>query len=113
MLTNMIPRPPQPLRPASEPGFPIPVFDPSVEKIEAVCSKHSIPSGEPDSLERFVDALRDDKHLAMDFWSLVARLPDQDPTYLLAAIVQSVTGRNLDDVNASSTTQRLLVREIA
>ena len=91
---------------------PIPVGE-----IEAVCSKHSIPCGEPDSLERFILALRDNKHLAMDFWSLVARLTDRYPSAdsgpLLAAIVQGVTGRSLDDVKASGTAQQLLVREIA
>lgn len=127
MLTNRTPRPTKPLRPAPEPDRPRPDSDPSVEQIKAVCSKHSIPCGKPDSLKRFVRALHDNKYFAMDFWSLVARVMDfwslvasltdqdrsADPDRLLAAIVQGVTGRSLDDVNASSTIQRLLVREIA
>jgi TonB family protein len=117
MLTNLIPRTTAPLRPIQAPDQPVSDSGFPVGQIEAVCFKHSIPCGDPDSLERFVRALHDDKYLAMDFWSLVARLTDQhqsaEPNYLLIAIVEGVTGHGLDDVNASSTTQRLLVRQIA
>jgi TonB family protein len=104
--------------------IPAPSDDPALQpvalpvaEIEAVCSKHSILCGEPDSLDRFLRALHTDKHLAMDFWSLVARLTDRNPAadsgLLLAAIVQGVVGRSLDEVSASNPLAQLQLRELS
>lgn len=114
MLTNVIPHlngtpssRPAP-RPDQLPGQ-------AVHEIEAVCAKHSIPCGAPDSLAQFMRALHADKHLAMDFWSLVARLTEQNrsagPDWLLALIVETVTGQTLAEARDSSPTQQRLLRE--
>jgi TonB family protein len=56
------------LNPLSGSGF--------VRKIEMVCDMHGVTFGSPANLAGFVQALDGNKHLAMDFWSLVGRMSE-------------------------------------
>jgi outer membrane biosynthesis protein TonB len=89
---------PEPYRSSStDPGRP-------VREFEAICAKHNLACGAPENLVPFLGALTDNKLLAMNFWSVVARLSDgrhgpalsQDQ--ILAAIVQAVTGQSKDNI---------------
>jgi len=89
-----------------------------VREVMAVCAKHGIAIGEPENLASFLRALDQDKHFAMDFWSVVARLSEKpernaDPDWLLATIVEAVTGRCTAEVNATGPSGRLLVVKLA
>ena len=96
----------------------IPVDRPSRE-IAAICAKHGIECGSSDSLWDLMQGLDENKHLAMDFWSFVARIGDQnpgnaeDPDWLLRIIVQGVTGQSLEELNEAGVAQRLPVRKLA
>lgn len=87
-----------------------------IAEFEAVCVKHSIACCEPDSFGRFMRMLHADKHFAMDFWSLVARLIDRVPSVgsgpLLTAIVHGVTGHSLEEVSASGRAAQLQLKEL-
>lgn len=73
-----------------------------VREFEAICAKHSLPCGAPDNLAPFLGALAENKLLAMNFWSVVARLSDGrhgpalSQEQILAAIVQAVAGQSKD-----------------
>lgn len=88
--------------------------DRSIREIVAVCAKHGIPYGEPDSLAEFVRSLQQNKHFAMDFWSVVARLGgDGSPDRLLAVIVEGVTGQTIAEVSATDPAAALLLSRLA
>jgi len=93
--------------------------DPTTREIVAVCAKHSVAYGSPDDLVGFMRALHENKHLAMDFWSTVARLTKErrgwvtEPDWLLIAIIEGVTGQSVAVATASPGAQRLLVRKLA
>src|ERR1017187_3509020 len=93
--------------------------DQSTQEIIGVCAKHGVAYGSPDNLVTFMRALHENKHLAMDFWSLVARLTKEnadgatEPDWLLQAIVEGVTGHSVAEMNAAPGAQRLLVRKLA
>jgi protein TonB len=88
--------------------------DRSVREIVAVCAKHGIPFGEPGSLAEFVRSLQQNKHFAMDFWSVVARLGgDGSPDRLLAVIVEGVTGLTIAEVGATDPAAALLLSRLA
>lgn len=87
-------------------------------EIAALCEKHAVPCGAPEDLANLLHALGQNKLLAMEFWSLIARVTDRDPAAatdnsLLAVIVEAVTGQTLDEANSASSTERLLVRKFA
>jgi hypothetical protein len=73
-----------------------------VREFEAICAKHNLACGAPEDLAPFLHALTDNKLLAMNFWSVVARLSDGrhgpalSQEQILAAIVQAVTGQSKD-----------------
>jgi TonB family protein len=89
-----------------------------IREITAVCGKHEVETGSPASLIWFMRALHENKHLAMDFWATVARLIREksgrqtQPDWLLAAIVEGVTGQSLEEATASPGAQRLLVKKL-
>ena len=93
--------------------------DRSTREIIGVCAKHGLAYGSPDNLVTFMRALHENKHLAMDFWSLVARLTKEnadgatEPDWLLQAIVEGVTGHSVAEISAAPGAQRLLVRKLA
>ncbi len=63
-------------------------------------------------------ALHENKHLAMEFWSLVSRLTrertgqDSKPDWILDTILVGVTGEGVAEATASPGAQRLLVRRL-
>jgi protein TonB len=85
-----------------------------VREIQAICAKHHLACGEPVNLAGFLRALGENKLLAMNFWSVVARLGDGrngralDTNEVLAAIMQGVTGQSLTEATAGSAQQGLL-----
>lgn len=91
----------EPVAPSSadavDPGRPIREF-------EAICAKHNLACGAPENLVPFLAALAENKLLAMNFWSVVARLSDGrhgpalSQEQILTAIVQAVTGQSKDKI---------------
>ncbi|HWG18024.1 MAG TPA: energy transducer TonB [Acidobacteriaceae bacterium] len=75
-----------------------------IREFEAICAKHNLACGAPANLTAFLAALMDNKLLAMNFWSVVARLSDGrhgpvlSQEQILAAIVQAVTGQGKDKI---------------
>ncbi len=75
-----------------------------IREFEAICAKHNLPCGAPENLVPFLTALAENKLLAMNFWSVVARLSDGrhgpalSQEQILAAIVQAVTGQSKDKI---------------
>jgi TonB family protein len=96
----------------------IPV-NPFAREIAAVCDKHAVGHGSPGKLADFMRALDRNKHLAMDFWSLVVRISSEerggsvDPDWLLAVIVEGVTGWNVATLRAAGTPETKQVTELA
>jgi protein TonB len=90
-----------------------------VRQIIAICAKHGIAYGSPDCLRGFILALHENKHLAMDFWSAVARMGDRDAVdapdadWLLNVIVEGVTGENLAEARTAGTWHRMLLQQLA
>src|ERR1039458_10178518 len=87
--------------------------DRSVREIVAVCAKHGVPYAEPGSITEFVRSLQQNKHFAMDFWSLVARFTgDGGPDWLLAVIVEGITGQTIAEVSATDPAAKLLLGKL-
>ena len=82
-----------------------------VREFEAICAKHNLACGAPENLTAFLAALMDNKLLAMNFWSVVARLSDGrhgpalSQEQILAAIVQAVTGQSKDNTGSAQQGQ--------
>jgi len=78
-----------------------------VREFEAICAKHNLACGTPDALTAFQRALDENKSLAMNFWSVVARLGDSShgpglgESDILAAIVRAVTGQPIEQARES------------
>ena len=92
--------------------------DRNVREIIAVCAKHEIPCGTTENLAGFMRALYDNKHLAMDFWAVVARLTGSggeaaSPDGLLAIVVEGVTGQTIAEVRATGPADSALVGKLA
>jgi hypothetical protein len=98
------PTPPEstgsPAKPVWDPGRP-------VREFEAICARNRLNCGSPEALAPFQRALDENKQLAMNFWSVVARLSDAtngpglNETAILAAIVRAVTGEEIDQLRES------------
>jgi TonB family protein len=93
-------------------------LDRNIREVVAICATHDLPHGEPNDLVGFMRALNENKHLAMNFWSLVARLSEKgphssQPDWILAIIVEGVTGRSLDQVREVGPAHRVLVSRLA
>lgn len=68
-----------------------------LRKIHVVCAKHNVSFGSPDDLAAFLRKLREDRHLAMDFWVLNAAISSNDGEELseeqvFQIIVYAITG---------------------
>jgi TonB family protein len=93
--------------------------DRNVREFVAICAKHCVPYGELNNLAGFMRALHDNKHLAMNFWSVVARMSERPapeangPDWMLAAIVEAVTGLPLEEVREAGPAHRLVVSRLA
>jgi hypothetical protein len=86
------------------------------KKIAMVCAMHGIPTGNVGNLATFMRALPDDKSLAMNFWSLMARMHDLEQgsnERLLEAIAEGVTGRSVIEVHATGGEPRRLMKQMA
>jgi TonB family protein len=102
--------------------------DPDVRKIASVCDMHGVTFGSPADLAGFMGALDENKHLAMDFWAIVARMSDEQSAQssrpsresgetlngrMLEVIVEGVTGRCVAEVTAGDSEQEQLVGRLA
>lgn len=98
--------------PAPEPGAspdPRHAWDPgrAAREFEAICAKHNLACGAPEDLVPFQRALGENKQLAMNFWSVVARLsdgtrgPGLGEREVLAAVVRAVTGEEIEQARQS------------
>ncbi|MCU1320713.1 MAG: TonB family protein [Acidobacteriaceae bacterium] len=91
-----------------------------VKSIRSVCSMHTISIGSPQHLAAFLKALGADKLLAMEFWSMVARLSDESSELSISAmngvvievVMQAVTGRSVAEMVAAGREPRRLVGEL-
>lgn len=91
--------------------------DRNVREIVAVCAKHNIPCGEPEHFAKFMRALYDDKHFAMDFWRVVARVTKNAgdtirPDRLLTIVVEGVTGKTVAQIRATGPAEASLVAKL-
>ncbi len=93
--------------------------DPKVREIVVVCAKHGVSHGEPDDLISFMRSLHDNKLFAMKFWSVVARISEDqrpaspEPEWLLEAVVEGVTGRTVAEISATGPAHRVLARKLS
>jgi TonB family protein len=99
--------------------------NPYVKKIESVCDMHRVPFGSAEDFAGFMGALHENKHLAMDFWALVARMSEEESgpfssqscepaaDQMLEVIVVGVTGRNVAEIAAGGSEQKQLVGKLA
>jgi TonB family protein len=93
--------------------------DRNVREFIAVCATHGISYGGLDDLAGFMRALHDNKHLAMNFWSVVARISESPANraagsdWLKTAIVEAVTGHTVDEVAAAGPAHRVLLGRLA
>jgi hypothetical protein len=109
---------------------PIVTVDSMMTKVASVYEHHRTPFGRPADLEDFLQALQQDKHLAMDFWAVVSRLSEDPsepscpessaaptgevpssilPEMTLEAIVRVTTGLTVSEMRASGDGSRQAV----
>jgi protein TonB len=95
--------------------------DPSLRKLVSLCDMHGVGCGSPSDLAPFMQALIANKHLAMDFWSLVAVLTDQAGVsiplqaingHILELTVRAITGRTVAEMIAAGSEQRRLIVDL-
>ncbi|HEY4381747.1 MAG TPA: hypothetical protein VGN01_15465, partial [Acidobacteriaceae bacterium] len=88
-----------------------------IRQVIAVCAKHGVPFGSPDDLRGFLRHIDTNKHLAMDFWSMVARMtehgPTGDPDRLLRIIAEGVTSHTLTDLRAMGASQQVPLQQLS
>jgi hypothetical protein len=90
-----------------------------IREFEALCAKHNLAYGAEENLAPFVHALGENKLLAMNFWSLVARLSDGrhgralTQQEILAAIVAGVAGRGIEQAGPPTPAIDKLARLLA
>jgi hypothetical protein len=93
-----------------------PSTDSYSRKIAMVCAMHGIPTGTIGNLATFMRALPEDKGLAMNFWSLMAKMHDLEQgsnAAPLEAIAEGVTGRSVVEVHAAGGEPRWLMKQMA
>jgi TonB family protein len=88
-------------------------FTRQVREVMAICTQNNVPIGKPDNLADFLQALNSNKHLAMNFWAMVARCEKDrtnaaDPDWLLNAIVEGVTGRTVAELDEAGPNATLM-----
>ena len=87
-----------------------------VRQVVAACAKHGVAYGSPDDLRGFLRALDNNKHLAMDFWSMVARMSErgavEESDWLLNVIVEGVTGQTLANLTAQGSTYQQPIQRL-
>jgi TonB family protein len=84
----------------------------------AICTQNNVPIGKPDNLADFLRALNSNKHLAMNFWAMVARCEKDhthpgDSDWLLNAIVEGVTGRTVAELDETGPNATLMVVKLS
>ncbi|HEX7159192.1 MAG TPA: hypothetical protein VF214_09275, partial [Edaphobacter sp.] len=77
-----------------------------IKKIQSVFDMHRVEFSTPDALAPFVRKLREDRHLAMDFWALTAAISTSEGGELpndqmLELIVRGVTRKDPAEVRQS------------
>jgi hypothetical protein len=96
-----------------------------VNNVAIVCDRHRVARGGPADLASFLRALSRNKHLAMDFWSVVTRMsgvaagqsevPDwrarQEMT--LEAIVRAIAGLGVSETAAAGADSQLATTHMA
>jgi TonB family protein len=94
-------------------------IDQFFRKIVLLCDRHDVAWGTPESLAGFMRSLKEDSHLAMDFWSVVAQMSDEgsglgpEMNRQLGVIVEGVTGRTVAEVRATGPVEKQAVSELA
>jgi TonB family protein len=77
-----------------------------IKKIQSILDMHRVEFGAPENLPVFLKRLREDRHLAMDFWALTAAISTSEGGELpndqmLELIVRGVAGKDLAEVRQS------------
>lgn len=87
-----------------------------LKKFHSVFAMHKVAFGSPEHFPRFVSALRDNRHLAMDFWALTAAIHrnegDLPIGQMLDIITYAVTGKNAADLRDLSDEQKQAVTRL-
>jgi len=79
----------------------------AVKRFQALCDMHRVPFGEAENLRAFVACLKEDRHLAMDFWAMVGDLSSRERGALsdeemLGVIVESSSGQTVTSLPQST-----------
>ena len=81
-----------------------------------MCDEHNVKWGTPQKLAGFIGELQSNKHLAMDFWSIVARMSEEatdvGPNRVLEVIVEGVTGRSVAEMMVAGRVERGAVSDL-
>jgi TonB family protein len=77
-----------------------------VKRFQSLCDMHRIAFGAPGDLEGFLRGLRENRHLAMDFWAMVGELSSRergtlDDAEMMSAIIEASTGTTFDQLPES------------
>ena len=83
-------------------------------KFRAICVMHGVQVGSRKDLRDFMEKLREDRHLAMDFWALIGKLSNREGGELsddqvLSVVIEGVTGGDVpeDDGDTKRTVDDL------
>jgi hypothetical protein len=81
-------------------------LDSMTQRVASVCHRHGAATGSPSDLERLLRELQRNKHLAMDFWSMVSQMsvpanaltPNPDPRAMGAVAGAAPSARMLQEL---------------
>jgi TonB family protein len=88
-----------------------------IKKIHSVFEMHEVAYGAPEHLPAFVAKLRNDRHLAMDFWALTAAISRNEGDsfsneQMLNVIVRGTTGKDTAEVRESDEETKHAVEDL-
>ncbi len=89
-----------------------------IKKIHSVFEMHDVAYGSPDDLPAFVAKLREDRHLAMDFWALTAAISRNEGEsfsneQMLDIIVRGTTGKDAIEIRESGEEPKQATENLA
>jgi TonB family protein len=88
-----------------------------IKKIHSVFEMHNVTFGSPEDLPVFITKLRENRHLAMDFWALTAAIsrhegPDLPNEQMLEIIVRGTTGKDAEEIRDSGEEQKQAIDDL-
>lgn len=89
----------------------------AVKRFRSLYDLHRVPFGRAEDLHGFVDRLKENRHLAMDFWGLVGDLSARErgpfsDEEMLSAVVEGASGHGVEDLPANAAEAANLLRQM-